>query len=63
MARLNRFQTPPQFTLSFSELEWLAYKAACSRAQQNKAWQQSAAPCINDAGCSKKGPDASTLGP
>ena len=27
MARLNRFQTPPQFTLSFTELEWLGYKA------------------------------------
>jgi hypothetical protein len=35
MARLNRFQTPPQFTLSFSELEWLGYKAACARMQQS----------------------------
>ena len=27
MARLERIQPPPQFTLGFTELEWLGYKA------------------------------------
>jgi hypothetical protein len=27
MARLERIQPPSQFTLGFSELEWLGYKA------------------------------------
>ena len=58
MARLNRFQTPPQFTLSFSELEWLGYKASCSRLQQTAVRHQDAAQCSSDAECSKKGPDA-----
>ena len=69
MARLERIQPPPQFTLGFTELEWLGYKAwyreGVARGQlvPEAMEQQDAARCSSDAECSKKGPNAEALDP
>ena len=69
MPRLERIQPPPQFTLGFTELEWLGYKAwyreGVTRGQlvPEAMEQQGAAQCSTDAECSKKGPGASTPDP
>ena len=69
MARLERIQQPPKFTLGFTELEWLGYKAwyreGVARGQlvPEAMEQQGAAQCSTDAECSTKGPGASTPDP
>jgi hypothetical protein len=69
MARLERIQPPPQFTLGFTELEWLGYKAwyreGVARGQlvPEAMEQQGAAQCSTDAGCSTKGARCVNTGP
>jgi len=53
---LVREPRPAQFALGGSALEWQGYKQACAR------MQQTAAERGNDAGCSRKGPDAAHQG-
>ena len=62
MARLERIQAPPQFTLGFTELEWLGYKAwyreGVARGQlvPEAMEQQDAAQCSTMQNAAKRGP-------
>ena len=53
---LVREPRPAQYALGGSALEWQGYRAACLR------MQRIAAERGNDAGCSRKGPDAAHQG-
>ena len=54
---LVREPRPAQYALGGSALEWQGYRALCAR------MQRIAAERGNDAGCSKKGPNAEALDP
>jgi hypothetical protein len=62
MARLERIQPPPQFTLGFSELEWLGYKAWYREGVARGQLLPDATECSTTAD-NQKGPNLGRLSP